>query len=77
MKAASVSVTFQGPNYRQLLGKPDRLLDLRHRVGNTSMGKRTQTEESASFGQRLAEQSLDAFIERGQFKSRVHAAASR
>lgn len=30
-------------------------LDLRHRVGNTSMGKRTQTEQSGNFGQRLAE----------------------
>lgn len=30
-------------------------LDLRHRMGNTSMGKRIQTKEPASFGQRLAE----------------------
>lgn len=30
-------------------------LDLRHHMGNTSMGKRIQTGEAASFGQRLAE----------------------
>ena len=62
-------------------------LGLRHRMGNTSMGKRAQTEPFASFCQRrllaiekpdVAEkrqmlQLLDAFIEREKLKQRVNA----